>query len=354
MKKFIVFAVVLALLVPSLAMAATEFSLGGFIKMDMMWDSDNGVGKNMNVVAARNNTDGRKHGRLNFTAQGSRFNFTIKGPMLWGAQTTGFIEMDFDSTDAPLLNNSFTASNSYTPRLRHAMFRFNWPTSELLMGLYWSMFCEYYAEAAEDGPLQMTGTPTHRLAQVRFTQKFLSDWTVAGLIGNPSESRLPLDTTAPYGNALAVSAATSAMNNGQAAETPQLQAKINYAHDWWGKAAYYGKPTPFTVQFTGGWQRSVIHGGTGVAAFNQNAFGENNFAAAAAINTRNQYLNPWMMMGSLFIPVIPTASANLAGTASILTQWWIGQGVEAFGFSGIGGNLYKFNNNYFTQRNYDA
>ena len=52
MKKFIVFAVVLALLVPSLAMAATEFSLGGFIKMDMMWDSDNGVGKNMNVAAA--------------------------------------------------------------------------------------------------------------------------------------------------------------------------------------------------------------------------------------------------------------------------------------------------------------
>ena len=51
MKKFIVFGVVLALLVPSLAMAATEFSLGGFIKMDMMWDSDNGVGKNMNVVA---------------------------------------------------------------------------------------------------------------------------------------------------------------------------------------------------------------------------------------------------------------------------------------------------------------
>ena len=40
MKKFIVFAVVLALLVPSLAMAGTEFSLGGFIKLDAMWDSE--------------------------------------------------------------------------------------------------------------------------------------------------------------------------------------------------------------------------------------------------------------------------------------------------------------------------
>ena len=41
-------------------------------------------------------------------------------------------------------------------------------------------------------------------------------------------------------------------------------------------------------------------------------------------------------MGTLFIPVIPTHSANLAGTASILTQWWFGQGVDAFGFSGVG------------------
>ncbi len=39
MKKFIVFAVVLALLVPAAAFAVTEFSLGGFIKLDAMWDS---------------------------------------------------------------------------------------------------------------------------------------------------------------------------------------------------------------------------------------------------------------------------------------------------------------------------
>ena len=57
---------------------------------------------------------------------------------------------------------------------------------ELLFGQYWSMFCEYYSEMAEDGPLQMTGTPTARLPQIRLTQKFLGDWTVAGLIGDPN------------------------------------------------------------------------------------------------------------------------------------------------------------------------
>ncbi len=74
------------------------------------------------------------------------------------------------------------------------MFRFNWPTSELLFGQYWSMFCEYYSEMAEDGPLQMTGTPTARLAQIRFTQKFLGDWTVAGLIGDPNQAHLGCTT----------------------------------------------------------------------------------------------------------------------------------------------------------------
>ena len=81
-------------------------------------------------------------------------------------------------------------------------------------------------------------------------------------------------------------------------------------------------------------------------------FGEGNFFTGN-INLKNQYVNPWLAMGSLFIPVIPTSSANLAGTASILTQWWIGQGVEAFGFTGVNSNVYKFNNNFFGQLNYD-
>src|SRR5665648_790180 len=111
MKKFLVFAVVLALLVPSLALAKAEFSLGGYIKLDAFWDSDNTVQKNMNATPARNNADGPKHGRLRFTSQSSRFNFTIKGPKLWGATTTGFIEVDFDSaTERPMMGTGFTAS----------------------------------------------------------------------------------------------------------------------------------------------------------------------------------------------------------------------------------------------------
>jgi hypothetical protein len=363
MKKFIVFAVVMALLVPAAAFAdGTEFSLGGFIKLDAMWDSNNAVGKNMYFLPGRNNNGGANHGRLKFTAQGSRFNFTVKGPKLFGAQVTGFIEMDFDTSDNGVSGTS--ASHSYTPRLRHAMFRFNWPTSELLFGQYWSMFCEWYAESAEDGPLQMTGTPTARLAQVRFSQKFLSDWTVAGLIGDPNSALLGFNSGTvvnSYGN--------TAYNNGQYAETPQIQGKVQYAHDWWGKAAYYGKPTPFTAQIVAGWQRNVQRQQNDVtlSAFNGSTGGfiggnKGNAYGTGTVNLQNQYVNPWLLMGSLFIPVIPTNSANLAGTASILTQWWVGQGVDAFGFSGINSNIYKLNNNkyntlkegLFANPNYEA
>ena len=73
------------------------------------------------------------------------------------------------------------------------------------------------------------------------------------------------------------------------------------------------------------------------------------------MTVRNTYVNPWLAMGSLFIPVIPTQSANLAGTASILTQWWIGQGVEAFGFAGAYSANYRFNSNGFNGIfNYDV
>jgi len=89
------------------------------------------------------------------------------------------------------------------------------------------------------------------------------------------------------------------------------------------------------------------------AGFVASGFGEQAAVTGAIVN-RNQYVNPWLAMGSLFIPVIPTHSANLAGTASILTQWWIGQGVEAFGFCGTSGAKYRFDGFFPNILLYDA
>ena len=187
---------------------------------------------------------------MKFTAQGSRFNFTIKGPKLWGATTTGYLEMDFDVSEqgataagVPALANTASSSNNYMPRLRHAMFRFNWPETELLFGQYWSMFCEFYPELVEDGPMQGTGMPTARLPQIRLTQKFLGWGEAALLVGSANNTA----------NGQVYSTSDT---SGQSAETPQVQAKLQYQQDLWGKAAYYGKPMPFTARLIGGWQRT--------------------------------------------------------------------------------------------------
>ncbi|RJR42574.1 MAG: hypothetical protein C4567_06860 [Deltaproteobacteria bacterium] len=324
-KSFLILALVALLALPTVAMAAAEFSLGGYIKLDVFWDSTQ-EGKNMNQVIQRNNTVDFHHGRLKFTSQSSRFNFTIKGPKLWGATTTGFIEIDFDQQgDVTAGTNAAGASNGYLPRLRNAFFRFDWPETELLMGQYFTFVSKWFPELAQDGPFQITGTPTARMAMIKVVQKFMGMFEVGLMVGEP--------------NAITNGRSFSANDRGgaESTESPQVQAHVLFAKDLYGKAAWYGKPTPFTAEVNFAWQRGI----TADAARGLLATGQNTFTAFAGF-TRNQYHDPWMVQGVLFIPVIPTHSANLAGTAALQTTWWIGQGVEAFGLIGFNSQVFRF------------
>jgi hypothetical protein len=330
MKKFIVFAVALALmLLPAAAFAKAEFSLGGYIKLDTFWDSTQNSSL-LHTPVQRQNNGAFHHGRFNMRAQESRFNFTIKGPKVFGAVLTGFIEMDFDGTP----DEAVSSSGTWNARLRHAMFRLDWPETQLLMGQYWGMFSNWWTEGAEDGPFIPYGSALDRIPQIRLTQKFLGDWSVAGLVGLPYGATL--DNTTPY---------STTVNNASSAETPQLQGQIKYSHDWWGKAAYYGHPMPFTVTVSGGWERAINRFSDTQALNVLNGVNANTGYLVRAAGTNivtQQYVSPWMAQAAMFIPLIPTHTANLAGTASILTNWFIGQGVEAFGITGGASNLYKF------------
>jgi hypothetical protein len=171
------------------------------------------------------------------------------------------------------------------------------------------------------------------------TQKFLGNWTIAGAIVKPYDPDTAVDPTFA---GLTVSPgqvqAGSTGLEGQASETPQLQGKLAYEKDLWGKAAFYGRPRAFTAQVTGGWQRTryranfanqnITAGPQGINTF---TFGQNAYGITNVIQRDQQYLDPWMVQGTLFIPVIPTHSANLAGTASLTAQWFIGQGVAFVG-----------------------
>ena len=65
------------------------------------------------------------------------------------------------------------------------MFRLNWPETELMFGQYWTMFCEYGPEAVQDSAYNNFGSASARAPQIRLTQKFAGDWTVAGAILKP-------------------------------------------------------------------------------------------------------------------------------------------------------------------------
>lgn len=339
MKKLIFVAVLVALVVlPAAAMAAAEFTLGGYIKLDAWWDSTQ-VNKNLLGAIYRHNdyqpftgTSNRNHhGRFQMTAQSSRFNLTIKGPDLWGAKTSGFIEVDFDQQS----DTRQTSSHAYVPRMRHAFFRLDWPETQLLMGQYWGMFCNYYPELIQDGPFMHHGQSTQRLPQVRLSQKFMGMFTLAALVGKPYDP----DTTDNIVGTMNPSGIYQPLF-GQRSATPQFQISLDFEKDLWGKAAFYGRPKAFNINVAAGWQRTQYLKGLSAVGAGR-TFYEDNFSAGFQFAQRDdQYLDPWVVQATVFIPVIPTRTPNLAGTASITAQFYVGAGLSAFGMARDQDNSY--------------
>jgi hypothetical protein len=340
MKKTILLAVLLSLVIlPGVALAAApaattgnfEFTLGGYINLQTIWDSTQ-TNKNNTAPIVRNNDWNAHHGRWKWTANPTRFNFTIKGPKLWGAQVTGFIEADFDANGSSLTQTDTTQSF----RLRHAFFRLNWPETELLMGQYWGMFSEFSPEVASSGGLQMTGWPNQRNPQIRLTQQFMGMFTVAGALlapGNPTDYMGGTTGTFGTGNTTGTANTNTNVTAGESAEFPQIQAKLRFEKDLYGKAAFWGKPTGLTAQVAAGWQKTRYRqaGLNGAVTWGQDRFRTLLTGGTGSRQPDEQYLDPWIIEGTLFIPVIPTTSANLAGTASLTANWYVGQGTDVFG-----------------------
>ena len=139
MKKTILILVILALLVPAAALAATEFSLGGYIKLDSFWDSTQ-EGTRTGRRHARNNDPQFHHGRFHDDGPGDPASTSPSRDPSSGAPPP---PVSSKWTLTPITDRPVSGTNSYAPRLRHAMFRLNWPETELMFGQYWTMFCEY-------------------------------------------------------------------------------------------------------------------------------------------------------------------------------------------------------------------
>ncbi len=354
MKK-IVFGLVLCALVamPISAMGAKtgDFEIGGYIKLFTDWNSTQVVNKNMGLVGSRNNAIYPSHdGRFRMTAQDTRFNFKITGPEVWGAKTQGYIEMDFD-VDGQDAAAAAPVTNSWRPRLRHAWFRMDWPGGwQVLMGQYWGVFCNFWPDTVNSGPLFGHGMSTQRLPQIRVTKK-TGPWTFDAFAGTP-DSSAPGNLDAAFfgvnGSQILPGSLPGGISNniGEAGMIPQFGVSAQYDKDLWGKAGYFGRPRGFAANVAFGIQRTKYYGGVFAApTWSQNADGTlPNGAGLGAVAglQENQTLTPWKLQLSLFIPVIPTQTENLKGTASLQLQGYIGEGLRFFG------NGFNASNDYWS------
>ncbi len=349
MKKtwLLVLALAVVVCLPLTAQAKTEFTLGGYIRLDGVWNSQQGIGHSLAAYSVRSNVANANHGRFQMNANATRFNFTIKGPEVWGGKVTGFIEVDFDGGDGTNVARnaagtqvSWVAANESSfnqakLRLRHAMFKMAWSDREIIFGQFWSINSEMIPEVADSGAYCLYGATQLRLPQVRYTHIF-KPFSLSVAICAPQNGRWGL-------NIDAINA-----NEGELSEMPMFEVKARYEEDLYGKAAWYGNPRGFYVGIGGGYFRSS----------NLAANWNNTTTAAAALNTaqwatlgQDNYVNPfgpianatfrlnvpvnkyhdhWLILIENFTPIIPTTTKNLAGTLGLAHQWWVGQGVSAW------------------------
>jgi len=160
--------ILLAAALPMAVNAAnTEFSFGGFIKMDAMLSSYSdgdvvdGLGREFYIPSTITPGTEPDTMELDMSARTSRFNFKTVTDVGDGKSVTSFIELDFVGT-----GGNEVVSNSYGPRLRHAFVKYD----NVLVGQTWSNFMNTGAlpESADFiGPSE--STVFIRQPQVRYT-----------------------------------------------------------------------------------------------------------------------------------------------------------------------------------------
>jgi len=147
-----------------------DVTFGGYVKYDFGWSSQNTSADP--AGAYRTSTLSRvvlgdEYGNTFMSGAETRFNFLIKGPDLWGAKTSAFIEGDFRGVDTDNRYGGF--------QIRHAFLTLSWRKAELMIGQNWQQWgMPYYVAAigANDFAMYNRGV---RQPQVAFRYLFTKE-----------------------------------------------------------------------------------------------------------------------------------------------------------------------------------
>ena len=159
-------------------------SFSGFVKTDFFYDFRQMVNIREgnftlypeNVKPDLNGKDLNAKDQFGILSIQSRLSGKLTGPNVMNAKTSGLIEADFFGNE----NGNFSDVNGF--RLRHALVRINWSSTELLAGQFWHPL--FVHECFPDVVSFNTGAPFQpfsRNPQLRVTQK-LNHFRLVGAI----------------------------------------------------------------------------------------------------------------------------------------------------------------------------
>jgi len=290
MKKTAFLLLALLLAVPALSNAASvtsryDVTFGGFVKYDLGYSTQNTHADP--AAAFRSSSSDRavladEYGNTFATGGETRFNFLVKGPDLWGARTSAFIEGDF---------RGVTTGNQYGGfQLRHAFMKMNWQSAELMIGQNWQQWgMPYYVSAigANDFAQYLKGIRTPQIAYRFF-------------IGKEFNAMLGVTSATDWSDG------TRQYNDGYARSNwPGFQGEIAYGTDRCGKigphnmkfalGGYYGKDEELTAPITD--------------------------------VTKSDRINAWVTAFRYSIPIIPEKQGNKAMAVLLNGNFFIGQNV---------------------------
>ncbi|MCK9228398.1 MAG: hypothetical protein PHT96_11775 [Syntrophorhabdaceae bacterium] len=293
MKNSVLVMLALFFLIPALGNAGNvssryDVTFGGYVKYDFGYNTQN---QSSDIAVARRESGpyiknlADEYGNTYQTAAETRFNFLVKGPELWGAKTSAFIEGDF---------RGVSTGNSYGGfQLRHAFMNLKWQSADLMIGQNWQQWGMPYYPAMislQDFAQYLKGI---RTPQIAFRYFFTKEFNVmAGLTS----------ATTWYG-------AVRQHNDDYARSSwPGLQGEIAYWSDRCGRigpnnlkfglGGYYGKEKKITPA-----------------------------AAASSTGYHDDTLDAWLTAFRYSIPIIPEKQSNKAMALLLNGNFFYGQNV---------------------------
>jgi hypothetical protein len=295
MKKTVIVLLALFLALPAVSFAGSatsrwDLTIGGYVKFDMGWGSQN---QGVDAYLAQPKGNGAftnvndNTGNFYSYAGETRVNMLTRGPDAWGAKTSAFIEGHFRGDSVA----SGSGGSDGTFSLRHAFMTFDWANTKLVIGQTWQKwgllptFANTLLEYNGLGPF-LKGS---RQPLVRIEQNFARNFNWSFAVVSPA-------------NTMGAPTSTGVTNTFTNSESPFYEGSIGWTTDKCGKIGpwqmlfnlegFYGRENRMTS--------AITVGGTPIDG---------------SVNSQN--VDAWGIAFKGFIPIIPEKKGNKQNALSL-------------------------------------